>query len=208
VFLGPAVVTEIDCLPFERDERVAQGITLHRAARRLIGEIRCAFETAEGGYRLGVDVVNMTSWDGGDRDDALRSTLLACHVVARATSGDFVSTVDPPDGLRSSAEACRTEGLWPVLALPEPDNSTIFAAPIILEDRPRIAPESPGDLFDGGEIDELLVHNIRALTDDERAEIRATDPRAGELLDRSLALDPYQLAKLHGAVRSSDPVLP
>ena len=29
----------------------------------------------------------------------------------------------------------------------------ILASPIILYDYPQIAPESPGDLFDGGEID-------------------------------------------------------
>ncbi|HXM06938.1 MAG TPA: hypothetical protein VN936_05715 [Candidatus Acidoferrum sp.] len=205
---GPPAITPIDRPPFEREEPIANGVTLHRAARRLLGEVSCALDTIGGGHLLRVDIVNRTQWDGVDRDDALRSTLLACHVVARATAGDFVSTVDPSDELRSAADACRTDGLWPVLALPEPDTSTVFAAPIILEDRPRIAPESPGDLFDGGEIDELLIHNIRALTDAEREEIRATDSRAGELLDRSLALDPYQLARLHGTVRSSDAVRP
>ena len=64
----------------------------------------------------------------------------------------------------------------------------MLSSPIILEDHPRIAPESPGDLFDGGEIDELLALNILALTDEEKAEMRATDPRTREILERTEAL--------------------
>ena len=65
---------------------------------------------------------------------------------------------------------------------------TLLSSPIILEDYPRIAPESPGDLFDGGEIDQLLILNILSLTDEEKAEARASDPRVRELLERSEAL--------------------
>ena len=77
----------------------------------------------------------------------------------------------------------------------------MLCSPIILEDHPRIAPESPGDLFDGGEIDELLVLNILALTDEEKAEMRATDPRAREILERTEGLTNEQLLRLHGALR-------
>ncbi|HWC25576.1 MAG TPA: hypothetical protein VG474_03235, partial [Solirubrobacteraceae bacterium] len=66
---------------------------------------------------------------------------------------------------------------------------------------PSVAPESPGDLFDGGEIDALLIHSIRALTDAEREEMRATDPRVREILDRSMGLAPEQMLDLYGAVR-------
>lgn len=205
---GANVERPIVCESFVRDEDAGSGVILHRSARELRARLTCALEPVENGYRLRVDIANETEWDGKGREDALGSTLLACHVVAHATRGGFVSTVDPPEALRAAAEACRTDGLWPVLALPEPDTTTVFAAPIILEDRPRIAPESPGDWFDAGEIDELLVHNIRALTDAERDEIRATDPRGAELLDRSLQLDPRELASLHGAVRSNGPSAP
>ena len=82
------------------------------------------------------------------------------------------------------------EGLWPVL-VGEPD--TMLASPIILEDHPRIAPESPGDLFDGGEIDSCSSLNILSLTDAEKAEMRDTDPRAREILERTEALTEEQL---------------
>lgn len=51
----------------------------------------------------------------------------------------------------------------------------MLASPIILSDYPQIAPESPGLLFDSGEIDQLLYLNILTLTDAEKAErIRLT----------------------------------
>jgi hypothetical protein len=75
---------------------------------------------------------------------------------------------------------------------------TVLSSPIILEDHPRIAPESPGDLFDGGEIDGLLALNILALTDEDKAEMRATDPRAREILERTEALTQDQLLRLSG----------
>ena len=117
--------------------------------------------------------------------------------MLRCDAGAFVSQADPPAALRDAAAACRSDGLWPVLV----DDRTVLASPIILEDRPRIAPESPGDLFDGGEIDQLLVLNILSMTDEEKAEMRATDPRAREILDRTEALTHEELMRLHGAVR-------
>jgi hypothetical protein len=81
------------------------------------------------------------------------------------------------------------------------ERQTLLASPIILEDHPRIAPESPGDLFDGGEIDQLLTLNILSLTEEEKAEMRATDPRAREILERTEALSEGELMSLHGAVR-------
>jgi hydrogenase maturation protease len=81
------------------------------------------------------------------------------------------------------------------------DRTTMLASPIILEDHPRIAPESPGDLFDGGEIDQLLVLNILSLTDEEKAEMRASDPRAREILERTEALTPAEIMRLHGTIR-------
>jgi hypothetical protein len=78
---------------------------------------------------------------------------------------------------------------------------TLLSSPIILEDHPRIAPESPGDLFDGGEIDQMLVLNILSLTDEEKAEMRASDPRTRAILERTEALTPEDIARLHGTIR-------
>jgi hypothetical protein len=145
--------------------------------------------------RIGVAIANTTPWDRDDREAALRRTFCSTHAVLRAPSGAFVSQTDPPESLRAAAAGCRNEGTWPVLV---EGREVVLSSPIILEDHPRIAPESPGDLFDGGEIDQLLILNILQLTDEEKAEARASDPRVRELLDRSEGLSPKELLRLHG----------
>ena len=111
--------------------------------------------------------------------------------------------MDPPEELARLAEECENVKTWPVLAGDEGDRRTILSSPIILYDYPKIAPESPGDLFDGGEIDQLLTLSILSLTDEEKEEARATDPRAREILDRSESLTEEDLMGLHGVMRGS-----
>jgi len=88
-----------------------------------------------------------------------------------------------------------------VLAGPPDQSRVALSSPIILYDHPQIAPESPGDLFDGGEIDQMLVLNIRSLTEEERRDMRDADPRTREILERTEALSPEELMRLHGAIR-------
>ncbi len=47
----------------------------------------------------------------------------------------------------------------------------------------------------------MLVLNILALSDEEKAEMRASDPRAREILERTEALTPEQLMALNGTIR-------
>ncbi len=81
----------------------------------------------------------------------------------------------------------------------------MLSSPVILYDHPEIAPESAGDLFDATEIDEILTLRTMALTDDEKREARATDPRAADLIDRLDGLPPEMMEKLHGAIRYLEP---
>jgi hypothetical protein len=152
-------------------------------------------------WRLTVRIVNTTPFDGASRDEAVERTFCSTHTVLHTSAGAFVSQTDPPDEVREGAQACANENTWPVLVGEPGDASTVLSSPIILEDHPRIAPESPGDLFDGGEIDQMLVLNILSLTDEERAEMRDSDPRTREILERTESLTPEQLMSLHGAVR-------
>jgi hypothetical protein len=152
-------------------------------------------------HRLTLRISNTTPFSGS-REEALEQTFCSCHAVLRAAPGaEFVSLTDPPPDLREEAEACTNVGVWPVLVGETHERGTILASPIILEDHPRIAPESPGDLFDGGEIDQMLVLNILTLTDEEKDEMRATDPKAREILERTEALTSEQLMALHGTIR-------
>jgi hypothetical protein len=88
-----------------------------------------------------------------------------------------------------------------VLVGEEGQRDTLLSSPIILYDYPRVAPESPGDLFDSSEIDQLLALNILTLTEDEKAEMRATDPRARRILERTEALTARDFMSLHGTIR-------
>jgi hypothetical protein len=152
-------------------------------------------------HRITVRISNTTPF-AGSREQALEQTLCSCHAVLRAPAGaEFVSLTDPPPELRDEAAACVNDGVWPVLVGEPHERGTVLASPIILEDHPRVAPESPGDLFDGGEIDQMLVLNILALTDEEKDEMRASDPKAREILDRTEALTPEELMRLHGTIR-------
>ena len=154
-------------------------------------------------WRVRADVVNTTALDRADgREAALAHTFCSTHAVLHGAGGAaFVSLTDPPEALRAEAEACDNRGVWPVLVGTPGTHDTLLASPIILEDHPRVAPESPGDLFDGAEIDQLLRLSILSLTDEEKAEMRAADPRTRAILERTEALTPEELMRLHGTVR-------
>ncbi len=175
---------------------------LVRSWKELGGELSVSGEpVADGVQRLSVTIRNGTPFTGGSRAEALERTFCSTHTMLRVRGGEFVSLADPPGDLRAAAAACENVGTWPVPVGVPPDRSTMLSSPIILEDYPRVAPESPGDLFDGGEIDQLLILNILAMTDEEKAEMRASDPRAAEIIDRSEGLTEEELMRLHGAIR-------
>ena len=95
--------------------------------------------------------------------------------------GAFISLFDPPEDVKDAAAGCVNEGTWPVLAGEAGSASTmLLSSPIILYDYPQVAPESPGDLFDGTEIDEILTLRIieERMTDEEKREMAAADVRA------------------------------
>jgi hypothetical protein len=82
---------------------------------------------------------------------------------------------------------------------------TLLSSPIILYDYPQVAPESPGDLFDATEIDEILSLRILAMSDTEKREMAAVDARALALLERTEALTPEQWQAMHGTLRQAKP---
>jgi hypothetical protein len=194
-------------VPGGRDVEPVEGGALVRSWQALLGQVEARMEPlGERLHRVRVRVANDSAWPGSERDGAVRRTFLSAHAVLRARDGEFVSATDPPARLEAATAALESDGLWPVLVGDEPDRRTVLAAPIILEDYARVAPESPGDFFDGGEIDQLLVLNILGLTDDEKRELRAGDPRAREILERTEAMTPAALMRLNGAIRDLRPV--
>lgn len=156
--------------------------------------------------RLRIENLSETDDPTERREDALRRGLLSAHVMLRVTGGDFVSLIDPPASASAAVERSRSGnvGLYPVLGGREGERDLLLASPIILYDHPAVAPESPGDFFDSGEIDELLQLRTATLTEEEKREVRALDPRAAALLDRVEHLPPEMMERLHGAIRALD----
>lgn len=197
----------IDIPGGSREEPLAEptgevGGTLVRSWRTLCGTVEVEAETLrEGTFKVTVRITNTTPWGGEDRENTLRQTFVSTHTVLEVEGGEFVSLMDPPEEFREAVRECENLKTWPVLVGEEGARNMLLSSPIILYDYPQIAPESPGDLFDGGEIDQLLILNILTLTDEEKEEMRASDPRTREILERCESLSPEELMNLHGAVR-------
>jgi hypothetical protein len=173
-----------------------------RGWRSLRGAVEVEAEPLqEGLFKITVRINNTTPWGGEERETVLRQTFVSSHTALEVEGGEFVSLMDPPEELREAVQECENIKTWPVLVGEEGDRSMMLSSPIILYDYPQIAPESPGDLFDGTEIDQLLVLNVMTLTDEEKEEMRASDPRAREILERCESMSPEDLMKLHGTFR-------
>ena len=121
----------------------------------------------------------------------------------RVRNGAFFSMIDPPAAHAPATALCRNLGAWPILVGDEAaqERDTLVASPIILYDYPKIAAESPGDLYDAGEIDEILTLRIQTLTDEEKREMRNVDARARKILERTEALPGADLLRMHGVMR-------
>jgi hydrogenase maturation protease len=140
------------------------------------------------------------------RNAILLHSFISAHTILRVHQGAFISLIDPPEALGEAARGCKNIRTWPVLVGSEGDFTSMLSSPIILYDYPRIAPESPGSLFDGTEIDEILTLRIMTLTDEEKEEMRKGDLRVREILERTEHLTPEALMKLHGTIRTMKPV--
>jgi hydrogenase maturation protease len=163
----------------------------------------------DGLFRIGIRISNHTPFEraaAAGREAVLARSLLSAHSILRVQDGEFVSLLEPPPQFEKAASDCRSAGAWPVLAGDAGRRDTVLCSPIILYDYPQIAPESPGDLFDGAEIDEILSLRILTLTDEEKSAMRRSDERARRILERTEALAPELFMKLHGALRRLHPL--
>lgn len=188
-----------------RDESgLITGLILRNKAA-LAGTIRVGTVAIKPGlFKLTVQISNDCVTPPGPtetREEALTQSLVSTHTILEVCTGEFISLIDPPEPYREFAAGCNNVGTWPVLIGKDGERDTMLSSPIILYDYPQIAPESPGDLFDGAEIDEILSLRILTLTEEEKAELRRSDGRAREILERTESLPEEHFRKLHGALR-------
>ncbi len=175
-----------------------------------IGEAQVSTtDLSNGIHRLTVSIRNTQQSDrNAPRAEALCGSMISIHTIMTVKDGSFLSLLDPPEDAKEAAAVCHNIGTWPVLVGKEDSHDAMLSSPIILYDYPQIAPESPGNLFDSTEIDEILTLRIMTLTDDEKTEIRMGDERARRILERADNMPPEQLTKLHGALRGLTPKMP
>ena len=163
-----------------------------------------ALESGEGGlFRLTLRITNETGFpqaQGAARSEAIAHSMLSSHAILTIREGEFLSLLDPSERYAKFAAECENVGAYPVLIGEKGEPLELLSSSVILYDYPEIAPESPGDLFDSTEIDEILTLRILALTDQEKAEMRACGERTREILDR-IESDPARVASLHGRLR-------
>ncbi|HEY0754116.1 MAG TPA: hypothetical protein VGD98_09160 [Ktedonobacteraceae bacterium] len=193
------------------DEAVPASPTpLVRAQQALHGSITIAAKRVAPPFcQLTVRITNLTPATGFIpilRNAIMQHSFISTHTILAIQQGTFVSLLDPPEEARAAAQDCENLHTWPVLIGDEGDLNTLLSSPIILYDYPQLAPESPGSLFDGTEIDEILTLRIMTLTDEEKAEMRQGDARVRQILERTENLTAEDLMKLHGTIRSMKPL--
>jgi hypothetical protein len=167
-----------------------------------LSDVGAAWQETAACYRLTVTIVNTTPWDSDpSRRTVVRHAMISTHTILRVQGGEFISLLEPPETYQRAAEACENIKTWPVLVGEDGERHTVLSSPIILYDYPQISPESRGNYYDATEIDELLALSVMTLTDEEKQELRESDPRGREILERTESLSHQDLMNLHGAVR-------
>jgi hypothetical protein len=205
---GPFDLRELDeprTLPITvgsgEDTEDVDGGRLIRTRAPIAAELTIAVEPDDGLNRVSVTVRN-TGPAAADKDGAIAASLIGTHVIGEVVGGEFVSLLEPPDCAVGAVSRCTRHRCFPVLAGRPGERDLLLISPIILYDHPEIAEQSEGALFDSTEIDEILTLRVMTMTDEEKAQARATDPLAAELIDRCDAMSPESMQQLHGILRN------
>jgi hypothetical protein len=188
--------------PSGRDVEAVDGGRLVRIRESIHGELTVGVEHTDGLSRVTVTIRNtVPSIDAAGKDWAIAKSLIGTHIIAEVVGGEFISLLDPPDRAAAAAAGCRQHRCFPVLAGPPNETDLLLVSPIILYDHPEIAEQSEGALYDSTEIDEILTLRVMTMTDEEKAQARATDRLAAQIIDRCDAMSPEAMQRLHGVLR-------
>ena len=124
-----------------RQERVEGtiGMTVHRLG--------------DGIFKISVCVRNHTAMTPSDVKDTaavMRRLFASTHIVLRGRDAEFVSQMEPPARLRTTAESMRNIGLWPALIGDErkAERELMLASPVVLQDYPQLAADDEQPQFD------------------------------------------------------------
>jgi hypothetical protein len=182
------------------DVELLDGGRLVRERREVRGVLAVTSRSDGDLRRVSVRVEN-TGAAARDKDDAIARSMIGTHLIAEVDGGQFVSLLEPPQAAADAVSRCRQHRCFPVLAGPAGDRDMLLISPIILYDHPEVAEQSDTALYDCTEIDEILTLRVMTMTDAEKAQARATDPRAARIIDECDAMSPEAMARLHGVLR-------
>jgi hypothetical protein len=188
-------------VPAGRDVENVEGGRIVRTRRSLPGLVAMSAEQDGDLLRLTFEVRN-TAPPAADKDEAIATSLIGTHLLIEVTEGEFVSLLEPPDSAAAAVARCGQHRCFPVLSGPAGEADLVLVSPIILYDHPEIAEQSKGALFDSTEIDEILTLRVMTMTDEEKAQARATDPLAARIIDRCDSMSPEAMLDLHGVLRN------
>ncbi len=146
-----------------------------------------------------------------ERGMVLRTAFVSAHTLLGIAGGAFYSPIDPPECGLAATSRLANEHTWPVLiggdgSADAQRAALVLSSPIILADFPQIGKKTEADAFDATEIDELLTLSVLSLSDAEREEARATDPRARAIVERAEAFGASDIARLHDGESETVPV--
>jgi hypothetical protein len=188
-------------VPDGTDVENVDGGRLIRTRAAITGVLEVSTESDDGLRRVSL-VVRNTGPAVSDKDAAIATSMIGTHVIAEVVGGEFVSLLEPPESAEGAVARCRQHRCFPVLAGKPGEHDLLLASPIILYDHPEIAEQSEGSLYDSTEIDEILTLRVMTMTDDEKAQARATDPLAAQIIDRCDSMSPESMQQLHGVLRN------
>lgn len=205
ISFGPLAVADAPwtlpvAAPAGIDIELHDGGRLVRRRQEVRGELTVSTESDGDLLRVSLRLANIGA-AALDRNDATALSLIGSHVIAEVVGGEFVSLLEPSPAAADAVSRCRQHRCFPVLAGPPGAHDMLLISPIILYDHPEVAEQSNTALYDCTEIDEILTLRVMTMTDDEKAQARATDPRAGEIIDACDAMSPEDLGRLHGVLR-------
>jgi hypothetical protein len=184
-----------------RDTEDVDGGRLIRTRAAIRAELNVAAERDEGFTRVSVSV-NNTGAATTDKAAAIATSLIGTHIIAEVVGGEFVSLLEPPESAAGPVSRLAQHRCFPVLAGRPGERDLLLISPIILYDHPEIAEQSDGALYDSTEIDEILTLRVMTMTDEEKAQARATDPLAAAIIDRCDSMSPEAMQQLHGILRN------
>ena len=188
-------------VPAGSEIEMLDGGRLVRTRRALHARLDISAERDGDQLRVSLEVRNVAP-PAADKDEAIATSLIGTHLLIEVTDGEFVSLLEPPDVAAAAVDRCSHHRCFPVLAGPPGVYDLVLVSPIILYDHPEIAEQSKGALYDSTEIDEILTLRIMTMTDEEKAQARATDPLAAQIIDRCDTMSPEAMLDLHGVLRN------